>query len=247
MTVYIVRPDYSVYSINRQVALAGFTLRGEKIVLFEAEEIETIPLTENDIVFGGVSIVRRAFDRIGFSVPNIPSIPESLSAFAGRKIWQSTMGAARRMVESGRPVFVKPLPTQLKRFSGQPMRQFSDLLSTAHIPDDTDVECAEVVPFVAEFRMFVLQGEIVGVRHYAGNALRFPDPEVIGEIVSSFSDAPASYAVDVGVVEEGRTLLVEVNDSYATGAYGLAPALYAALIDQRWTQLRQANAVGVRS
>ena len=242
MTVYIVKPDDSVYSINRQVALVGFTLRGEEVVLFEAEQIETIPLTEQDIVCGGVSIVRKAFDRLGFSVSSIPSIPECLSAFAGRDVWQSTMGEARHQVENGQPVFVKPLTSNLKLFTGQPMRQFSDLLSTSHIPDDTEVECAEVIPFVAEFRTFVLQGEVIGVRHYGGNALRFPDPDVINTIVSSYTDAPASYAVDVGVVEDGRTLLVEVNDSYATGAYGLAPALYASFIDQRWQQLRQTNA-----
>ncbi|MEO0962754.1 MAG: ATP-grasp domain-containing protein, partial [Pseudomonadota bacterium] len=54
-----------------------------------------------------------------------------------------------------------------------------------------------------------------------------------------YTDAPVSYAWDVGVVDHGHTQLVEINDSYATGAYGLAPALYASLIDARWQEIRQ--------
>lgn len=56
--------------------------------------------------------------------------------------------------------------------------------------------------------------------------------------IAAHVDAPAGYALDVEVCEDGRTLLVEVNDGYAVGSYGLVPTIYAALIDARWAQLR---------
>lgn len=35
-----------------------------------------------------------------------------------------------------------------------------------------------------------------------------------------FSDAPNGYGIDFGVTDDGRTLLIEVNDGYALGSYG---------------------------
>lgn len=95
---------------------------------------------------------------------------------------------------------------------------------------------------MSEFRVFVMHGEILGVRHYAGDPLVFPDPDRVRAAVAAYADAPASYALDMGVVEDGRTLLVEVNDAYATGCYGLAPVHYAAFIEARWVELRQHEA-----
>lgn len=238
MLVYIHRPDDTVFSVNRQVALVGFNLRGENIHLFDSDAFDDLPLMEDDIVVGGVGYVHRALKRLGFVVPELPSVPPQLSEFAGRKIWCSTMIEARRAVENGQRLFVKPLPAQLKLFTGRPLLQFSDLLSTANVPDDTIVECSEVTPFASEFRVFVLHHEVVGVRHYGGDPLLFPDPQRIKAAIAAYGDAPAGYALDMGVCEDGRTLLVEVNDGYAVGSYGLRPTVYAALIDARWTQLR---------
>ncbi|MEM6667687.1 MAG: ATP-grasp domain-containing protein [Pseudomonadota bacterium] len=237
MTVHIVRPDDSVFAINRQVALVGFTLRGEEVNLFDAEDLADLPLKRNDIVVGGVGIVHKALERLKLRVRSIESIPSSLAGFAGRKTWRGPMIEARRAVERGEQLFVKPLPTQTKLFTGKPLRAFADLLSTAHVPDETVVDCAELTPFVSEYRTFVMHGEIMGVRHYAGDPLLFPDPERVRAAITAFEEAPASYALDMGVVEDGRTLLVEVNDSYATGAYGLTPAIYAAVIEARWKEL----------
>lgn len=238
MPVYVMRPDDSPFSINRQTALVGFTLRGEEVHLFDREALETLPLTADDIVVGGIGIVHRALKRLGLAIPALPSVPPSLAEFAGRKTWRGPLIEARHAVERGEALFVKPLPDQTKLFTGQPLRAFADLLKTAHLPDDMQVDCTELTPFLSEYRTFVMHGEIVDLRPYSGDPLVFPDPELIHRAVAAYREAPASYALDVGVVEDGRTLLVEVNDSYATGAYGLAPLRYAAWIAARWAELR---------
>lgn len=242
MPVYVARPDDSAYSLNRQAALVGFTARGAELRLFEPDALDDLPLTRDDIVIGGVGLVHRALRRLGLAIPSLDSVPASLAAFAGRRTWRATMIEARRAVERGEALFVKPVPSQTKLFDGSPLRSFADLLPTAHVPDDAPVDCAELTPFVSEYRVFVLHGEIIGVRHYKGDPLVFPEPERVRAAVAAYGEAPAGYALDIGVVEDGRTLLVEVNDGYATGAYGLAPIRYAALIDARWEQLRQAEA-----
>lgn len=239
MRVYINRPDRTQYSINRQVALVGFTLRGQDIQLFDADELDDLPLTRDDIVVGGVGIVQGALKRLGLVVPSLDTIPASLTEFAGRRMWQSTMLEAQRAVDSGQSLFVKPTPAQTKLFGGTPLCQFSDLIPLAHIPGDTIVECSELTPFLSEFRVFVMHGDIVGVHYYTGAPLLFPDAGRVKAAVTSFENAPAAYALDVGVCEDGRTLVIEVNDGYAIGSYGLPSTIYAALIDARWAELRQ--------
>lgn len=92
---------------------------------------------------------------------------------------------------------------------------------------DFPVICSEVVDFVSEYRCFVKYGEILDVRHYRRNWSKAPSREVIEQAIAAYSGAPAGYAADFGVTSDGRTLLVEVNDSYSLCPYGLRPELYA--------------------
>ncbi len=51
-----------------------------------------------------------------------------------------------------------------------------------------------------------------------------------------YRDAPAGYGIDFGVTADRQTLLVEVNDGYALGCYGLQHDLYAQLLSARWSE-----------
>ena len=52
-------------------------------------------------------------------------------------------------------------------------------------------------------------------------------------------EANRAYCLDVGCLEDRSTLLVEVNDGYAFGAYGLRPELYMKMISARWEEFCQ--------
>lgn len=56
-------------------------------------------------------------------------------------------------------------------------------------------------------------------------------------MVDSFESAPNGYAVDIGLTDKGETLLIEVNEGYALGHYGLNALDYAKLLSARWAQL----------
>ena len=43
--------------------------------------------------------------------------------------------------------------------------------------------------------------------------------------------------MDFGVTDRGETRLVEVNDGFSLGCYGLEPILYARLLCARWSEL----------
>jgi hypothetical protein len=96
---------------------------------------------------------------------------------------------------------------------------------------------SEVVEFTSEWRFYVLRGVVVGVGHYAGDPLVFPDPAVVRSAVTDFAGGcPAAYGLDFGV-SAGRTLLVEANDAYAIGVYGLPPPVFAEMLEARWLEL----------
>jgi hypothetical protein len=82
--------------------------------------------------------------------------------------------------------------------------------------------------------------EVVDVRPYAlgGDPLIFPDPAAIRAMVDANRPfAPRGYAVDVGVLDTGKTGLVELNDGHSLGDYGMFPARYARLLEARWCEL----------
>jgi hypothetical protein len=80
--------------------------------------------------------------------------------------------------------------------------------------------------------------KVIGIGHYAGDVFRPPEAQVVRDAVRDYAvEAPVAYAIDFGVTEEGRTLLVEVNDAYALGCYGLHPTPYANMLEDRWRQI----------
>ena len=55
--------------------------------------------------------------------------------------------------------------------------------------------------------------------------------------VNDFKDAPKAYAIDFGVIDDGKTLVVEVNASCCIGSYGLDVIKYAKFRSARWAEL----------
>lgn len=237
MVVHILAVDDREFSINYHVARKGFEYRGADINIFHRHEFDELRLEKDDIVVAGISLTHRAFSRLGLSQPFLPAIPEALAPFAGRRTWRSTIGEVRQRVGGGDPIFFKPAPSQPKLFAGLVANRVSDLVETASLDDAAPVDCSEVVSFRSEYRCFVLNSEVIGVRPYKGDPLLFPESRRIREAVAAWADAPAAWALDVGVTATNQTLLVEVNDSYALGSYGLPPARYAAMIEARWAEL----------
>lgn len=95
--------------------------------------------------------------------------------------------------------------------------------------------------FRGEFRGYVCNGELVGFRHYKGD-FRLPvDFAPVEAAIQSWDALPRGCSMDWGTTADGRTLLIEVNDGYSLGCYGLLPVLYANLLESRWRELAGGN------
>jgi hypothetical protein len=146
----------------------------------------------------------------------------------------ATRGDIRK--ESPR-VFVKPLK-DLKAFTGLVVSsKVGDLISTSHIPNEMELLASEPVNFLTEYRILVHHKRIVAVRHYSGDPTLFPDMRVASEAIESFAESPCAYSLDLGIVQDGRTLIVEVNDAFSLGGYGTHPLIYTPLIIDRWVEM----------
>lgn len=236
MRAYIQHKDGGHTNGNTFNANEGFRLLGVETVPFEAAELETLQLDRETMVCGYVGIVHRALERIGVALPGLHPAPPSLEAFYGRSIRATTLGEVRS-IEA--PIFVKPL-SQHKAFTGHVRRgELDDLNRTAHLEDDFDVLVSDVVDFVSEWRCFVLRGQCVGAKPYAGDVrATSPDWRVLDGAIAALGKAlPAGCSIDLGVTRDGRTLVVEMNDGYALGSYGLAAVPYAQLLEARWVEM----------
>jgi hypothetical protein len=223
-------------------AHAALVARGIPVETFVAKRLRRgqLPLARTTLVVGTVPVVELALRGLGIELPVPESYPEALRSFLLRRIWPSTLGdVERRFFAEGATCFVKPR-ARLKRFTGFVCAAPDDLRGAAGASKRTEVWCAEIVRFVTEHRFFVVAGAIVGSGHYDGDPDRAPDASVVAEAVRAWTATGAAargYGIDFGVLDDGRTALVELNDGYGLGSYGLEPERYLDLCIARWEEL----------
>ncbi|QDV38736.1 ATP-grasp domain-containing protein [Tautonia plasticadhaerens] len=220
-------------------AWQGFDERGFEVAFFDWEQMASgvAPVDPATIVVGSVKFVRRALGRLGVETAPL-DYPPRLRGYLGRKIWQTTWSVVRsRIDDPGIPVFVKPVE-QDKAFTGYVVSAFRDLIHTARWPGEMKLWASEILSFASEWRFFVRRGEVVGVGHYKGDPLRYPDASVVRAAIDDYAPGvPVTFGIDFGVAEVGGTYLVEVNDGFLLGCLGLGPLAYSGLLEDRWKQL----------
>lgn len=203
--------------------------------IIEVENLKELAIEADNVFFGSIGFVQSALKKLDLEVPEHIDYPESLSKFYGRKINESTINTISNDPDLWN-VFVKP-KGKLKKFTGRHIKSTYDLIGCGDIDNDVPIWVSEPVSFVSEWRVFVRYNEILGVKLYKGNWRNQFDHKIIEEAVSSYQNATAGYAMDFGLTADGRLLIVEVNEGYAIGNYGLFYIDYAKLISARWAEM----------
>jgi hypothetical protein len=175
-----------------------------------------------------------ALDKVGATRPPSLDYPEELREFLCRDVWQMPLKEARQITH--RKLFVKPAKQKL--FTGfVTTGAFNDQVRLGPYNEDEMCWVSDVVNFVSEYRCFILRGDIISANWYKGDWGLAPERSVVEAAVKAWSDAPVAYTLDFGVTDDGKTLLVEVNDGYSMGGYGIKPVLYSQMLDARWTEM----------
>lgn len=233
MKVYIQADQRGMpYNVNAYCAMQGFEQMGFETILFsEVEELRRV--LADDMVVGGVGTVKDFLKNRGISVEDI-DYPKELQPYYKREIVSLTVS---QLLHSGgkQPVFVKPKEGKL--FNGFVYQSERDLIGRITPKQNATIYCSELLAIEEEWRCFVRYGEILDIRRYKGVLGLSYDVEMVRQMVAQYRQAPASYALDIGVTKQGDTIIVEVNDGYSLGNYGLDPLLYAKLLSARWAEL----------
>lgn len=185
-------------------------------------------------VAGYIGDVWHALKKLGKPIPPALDYPECLTDFLGRKIYKTTLAEVRTMIE---PIFVKPV--EQKAFTGFVWYgDYESKIRVVTIHDDTEVWVSEPVQFVAEYRSCILYRKVLDCRKYKGDWSVAPNKDVVEAGMKAMGrKAPHAYCLDWGITTDGRTLLVEANEGYAFGHYGLVPVSYARMLSARWNEL----------
>lgn len=223
------------------IAKMGAEELGVKTVAFE--EGWEIPIDPYHIVVGSVEETKDYLEMAKIEVPSPIDVPE-LRPFLKRKGVTCNIGALPIMYKalgSDRKVFVKPA-TSIKSFTGQVV--FSEEEMMALVSDCNSDERFLVQPVIdidSEYRLYVRNDRIIGMKHYLGDPLLFPDPVFITKCLNVAKEhlyyTHKSYTLDFGVDYAGNTMLIEANDAWAIGNYGLEPKDYYYFARDRWLQI----------
>lgn len=134
MNVYIQKLGGEFANVNTFTACQGFIERGAHVEFFEADALDSLEISPETPVVGGIGTVHRALAKLGAEIPLLNAVPPELLAFAGREIWTATLNEVRERIQSeGAPVFIKPVPAQHKLFAGHVVSRFRDLIETAGV------------------------------------------------------------------------------------------------------------------
>jgi hypothetical protein len=231
-----------LYPEMRQVA-DELHRRGVPVQLFTEKRLvrRQLALAPDTLVMGFVPIVTGALRQIGAPVPEPNDYPACLRPLLRRRVWESTVGEVASAVHDGRfgRAFVKPRG-RVKHFTGLVIDSPADLWHLGNTSRREPVCCSEVVTWKSEWRFFVVRGRVVGARPYAGDGALVPDDEVVRSAIATLErsgEALAGFGIDFGVLAGGETALVEMNDGFSLGAYGLDDASYTDLVIARWCEL----------
>ncbi len=218
-------------------AWQAFTWWKRPVQFFEAVQAPWLPVKAHSPIIGSVEVVRQAFQGQGLTLPPPLNVPPLLRPFAGPA--PRTMTLREFYEDPLVPVFVKPAE-EAKAFSGG---EITNQGNKRHIlgeyPDELLVHVAPAIDILSEYRVFVGRGVIKGVKHYLGDPFVPPPCQgFIETLLGTFApEAPCAYALDVGLVEGNVPIVVECNDFWSLGTYGLDPVVYAGLCEERWRQL----------
>jgi hypothetical protein len=223
-------------------------VRNVPVTLYTAKRIlrRQLPLGTDTFIAGDMDAMHGAMRQLGIEIPAPNDYPASLEPFLHRRVWRSTLGALETQVIEGTGdlVFAKPADRR-KSFTGRIFGSLDDFHEIGHVSRRQEVWCSEVVDWRSEFRVYIIGDDIRSVDLYGGDAAVALDMSVVktaAEVFRASGQAPSAYALDFGVLDTGKTALIEANDGYALGAYQINQRDYTDLLVTRWLELVEITA-----
>jgi len=179
------------------------------------------------IPVGSLEFVEKYINHIGKSMKNPNFIPEKLrkNKFLKRKISFLKKADEKSIVQKVKSLglnsfFIKDTENY-KGFRGI----INNLKNTKNLPFSypKNILISEKIDIVSEYRFFVFNNEVVGLKNYNGDFKVFPNVKIVEEMVKEYQkskDNFRAYTLDVAITSNNNTVLIEVHPFVSCGLYG---------------------------
>lgn len=136
------------------------------------------------------------------------------------------------------PCFIKPL-NDIKKFTGFVAKSAKDFELYPELNGwDGPYFTSQIIDDIfSEWRFFIYRRQIVNVSNYSGDPTVFPQTTLVKSIINQDKELPIAFTVDVAVIDYQKTILIELNDMWAIGAYGCKEDIYFTMLKDRWNQI----------
>lgn len=211
-------------------AMFGAIETGKDYKYIAFEELDSLnPIVfKNNLFVGTVEFMNKIFD-----ILNIKE--RKININSNRESIKMTLGEAREISKTT-PIFVKPI--EVKLFTGLVLD--SMVQECLHlIPDDTEVLVYDKFEhdILTEYRCYIHMNKCIDIRNYSGDIYTFIDSTYLDDVISSNKNFPIAYTIDLGVLANGENVVIEYNDMWAIGNYGMDNALYLRLLRDRYFEI----------
>ena len=213
-------------------ALYGAIEMGVKYKLVTFEEVSSGKydmLIKNNLFVGSVEFMREVFSRIGIEDVRVPKNSNRESEII-------SLSEAKEISKS-EDIFIKPI--EIKLFTGFVL----DKMTHSSISNiDSDTKVLSYKPFeseiVSEWRCYIKNGEIEDSRNYSGDFKISPNYKYVESIIEENSkDFPRCYTIDIGILDSGENVVIEFNDMWAIGNYGVDNYRYLRMLRERYFEI----------
>jgi hypothetical protein len=186
-------------------------------------------LIRTNVFVGSVEFMREVFSRIGLTDVRVPKN-------SNRESQIMELGEAYQLALS-KKIFIKPV--EIKLFTGLVL-DGSVYSQLNFVPENSLVMVYDVFPhpIESEWRIYVLDGKIMDSRNYSGDFMVTPDYSyVLNDIRTNRDEFPCSYTIDVGILSNGESVIIEYNDMWAIGNYGVPNDIYVRMLKNRYFEI----------
>ena len=134
-------------------------------------------------------------------------------------------------------MFIKPF--DIKLFTGFVIDQMQ-YSSIQDIPDETEIMAYEVFEhsIESEWRCYILNNRVEYIGNYSGDLFVNVDGSYLNSVIRENSGRfPTAYTIDIGILSSGENVVIEFNDMWAIGNYGMPNDMYLRALRERYFEI----------
>jgi hypothetical protein len=230
--IYLQKDKYKDIPHHFDVACAmyGAMDLGLEYRLIRYEDIAANLITPNNLFVGSVEFMKSVFNRIGL---NDVRLPEN----SNREYKVERLDVVKQMAKDGVKMFIKPF--DIKLFTGFVIDKMQ-YTSISNIPDDTLVMVYKPFeyPIESEWRCYIHNNKVEYISNYSGDFYVSIDSSYLNKVINQNKGKfPVAYTIDIGVLFNGENVVIEYNDMWAIGNYGVPNDVYVRMLRDRYFEI----------